>query len=136
MPIAIQYTSDKFPGPTGIAPGVDDLNTTWDELLWSAITFGREVHTTPILQVSVSLYEAVFRISAMRLTLQETARVPRRFERTPAFHNLDPTEKGMLSYFVSMTLCKLFADRRLGAPWILHLDFFRHSLNIQLLPNS
>jgi len=56
--------------------------------------------------------------------------------RTDAFAALDPTEKGMVSYFVGMTLCKLFASRLLLAPWLLHLDVFRSALRPVLLGRS
>jgi len=56
--------------------------------------------------------------------------------RTDAFAALDPTEKGMVSYFLGMTLCKLFASRLLYAPWLLHLDVFRAALNAVTLGRS
>jgi hypothetical protein len=60
----------------------------------------------------------------------------RRLRRTSAFAALDPTEKGMVSYFLGMTLCKLFASRLLDTPWLLHLDVFRPFLNPILLGRS
>jgi hypothetical protein len=56
--------------------------------------------------------------------------------RTNAFVSLGPTEKGMVSYFLGMTLCKLFASRLLSAPWLLHLDVFRPVLNPVTLGRS
>lgn len=56
--------------------------------------------------------------------------------RTDAFAALDPTEKGMVSYFLGMTLCKLFASRLLLAPWLLHLDVFRSVINPVTLGRS
>jgi hypothetical protein len=32
-----------------------------------------------------------------------------------------------------MTICKLFADKVLGTPWLLHLDVFRDQLNPRIL---
>jgi hypothetical protein len=32
-----------------------------------------------------------------------------------------------------MTICKLFADKLLGTPWLLHLDVFREQLNPRIL---
>jgi hypothetical protein len=59
-----------------------------------------------------------------------------RLNRTAAFAALDPTEKGMVSYFLGMTLCKLFASKLLATPWLLHLDVFRPWLNAKLLGRS
>ena len=42
---------------------------------------------------------------------------------------MDPTEKGAVSYFLGMTICKLFASRFLHTPWLLHLDVFRSQLD-------
>ena len=49
--------------------------------------------------------------------------------RTDAFRALDPTEKGAISYFLGMAVCKLFASKLLNTPWLLHLDVFRDQLN-------
>jgi hypothetical protein len=56
--------------------------------------------------------------------------------RTDAYAALDPTEKGMVSYFLGMVLCKLFATRLLQTPWLLHLDVFRAQLNPAILGRS
>jgi len=42
----------------------------------------------------------------------------------------------MVSYFLGMVLCKLFAARRLQTPWLLHLDVFRDQLNPVTLGRS
>ena len=52
-----------------------------------------------------------------------------RLHRTEAFRSLDPTEKGAVSYFLGLVICKLFAARLLNAPWLLHLDVFRDQLD-------
>jgi len=46
---------------------------------------------------------------------------------------MDPTEKGAINYFLGLAFCKLFASEKLGAPWCLHLDVWRHVLNPTLL---
>lgn len=56
--------------------------------------------------------------------------------RTDAYAALDPTEKGMVSYFLGMVLCKLFAARLLRTPWLLHLDVFRAQLSPTMLGRS
>ncbi len=56
--------------------------------------------------------------------------------RTDSFAALDPTEKGMVSYFLGMTLCKVFASSLLRTPWLLHLDVFRTALNPVVLGRS
>jgi hypothetical protein len=41
-----------------------------------------------------------------------------------------------VSYFLGITLCKLFSARLLDAPWVLHLDVFRPMLNAVLRGRS
>ena len=53
--------------------------------------------------------------------------------RTASFRALDPTEKGAVSYFLGMAVCKLFADTMLGTPWLLHLDVFRSQLDPEIV---
>jgi hypothetical protein len=67
------------------------------------------------------------------MLLEQVGPQARRFRRTDAAKRLDPSEKGAVNYFLGLTLCKLFADTMLGAPWLLHLDVFRSQLNPSLL---
>jgi hypothetical protein len=59
-----------------------------------------------------------------------------RLRRTTAAKTLDPSEKGAVNYFLGLAICKLFADKLLGAPWMLHLDVFRPQLNPVLIGRS
>lgn len=59
-----------------------------------------------------------------------------RFRRSAAFKALDPTEKGAISYFLGMTFCKVFANRLLRTPWLLHLDVYRATMSISNLGRS
>ena len=102
-----------------------------DELLWAAITIGRPSTYHVFRYGTASFHEAIFRLSLIRLAVEEDW--GNRLRRTDAFVALDPTEKGMGSYFLGMTLCKLFASRLLNTPWLLHLDVFRSSLSAVIL---
>jgi hypothetical protein len=48
--------------------------------------------------------------------------------RSSAYDGLDPSEKSAISYFMGMTLAKLFADKLLDVPWLMHLDVYRAEL--------
>ncbi len=50
-------------------------------------------------------------------------------KRSDAFQLLDPSEKGAISYFLGLTTAKLFAERMLSTPWLLHLQLFPKSLS-------
>ncbi len=124
------YTSDAF--PTGMVRASGQLQTNWDELLWAALTVGRPNTAYVFRHKHASYHEALFRLSLVRMALeQQTSGGP--LFRTEAFKSLDPTEKGAVSYFLGMAVCKLFASRLLATPWLLHLDVFRDQLNPTVL---
>jgi hypothetical protein len=132
MTLRIDFQSRKFPSVYSFRSGT--LEISWDELLWAAITIGRPSTYHVFQHGPASFHEAIFRLSLIRLSLQQGG--SGRLQRTDAFAALDPTEKGMVSYFLGMTLCKLFASRLLATPWLLHLDVFRSRLNPVTLGRS
>ena len=131
--LEIEFQSEGFPLGCPVRNTTTDLRVGWDDLLWAAITVGRPNWHYVLRHGTASLYEALFRISAVRMTLEQGSPRARRFRRTAAARNLDPSEKGAMNYFLGLTLCKLFAEKTLGAPWMLHLDVFRQQLNPRLL---
>ncbi|MCY4375060.1 MAG: hypothetical protein OXC31_14965 [Spirochaetaceae bacterium] len=70
------------------------------------------------------------------MALEQDRPMSPRLHLTQAMKCLDRTEKGMVNYFVGMTLCKLFANRLLYTPWLLHLDVFREQLQPVLRQGS
>ena len=106
MTLLIEFNSHFFPAAYALRSGT--LSTTWDELLWAAITIGRPSTYHVFRHGEASFHEAIFRLALIRMAVeQDTGGYLRR---TDAFAALDPTEKGMVSYF-GMTVCKLFASR-------------------------
>lgn len=124
--LSITYESVKFPSSFGVSSGI--LNFSWSDLLWAAITIGRPNTAYVFQHGDASIHEALFRISLIRMALEQTP-FSNRLHRTDAFRGLDPTEKGAVSYFLGMAVCKLFASRLLDTPWLLHLDVFRDQLD-------
>lgn len=133
MSLRIDYSSRDFPAVYSLRRN-STLTTTWDELLWAAITIGRPSTYHVFRHGQASFHEAIFRLALVRMAVEQAW--AGRLQRTNAFAALDPTEKGMVSYFLGMTLCKLFASQLLGTPWLLHLDVFRRTLNPLLLGRS
>jgi hypothetical protein len=129
----IDYESEDFPVPGPFPNGVATLTATWDDLLWAAITVGRPNRYYVLRYGVSSRYELLFRASALRLAIEQESPRSWRLRRTPAARNLDPSEKGALNYFLGLTMCKLFADKLLDTPWLLHLDVFRQFLDPALL---
>jgi len=129
----ISYESEDFPTTGTIGNGGANLSASWDDILWAAITVGRPNCHYVFRHGQASLYETLFRLSAVRMTIEQRGPRARVLKRTNASKNLDPSEKGAINYFLGLTLCKLFAEKRLRTPWLLHLDVFRHHLNPAIL---
>ena len=123
----IPYRSEHFP-PGIVQNGRGMLPVTWDDILGAAITVGRPNRYIVFRHGDASVYEAFFRWSIIRMTLEQPP-TSSRLRRTAAARTLDPSEKAAVSYFLGMTFCKLFATNLLNTPWLLHLDVFRPQLD-------
>lgn len=132
MTLRISYQSVDFPAHYSLRSGV--LQTSWNELLWAAITVGRPSAYHVFRHGPASFHEAIFRFALIRMALEQDGNG--NLCRTDAYEALDPTEKGMVSYFLGMAVCKLFAARLLQTPWLLHLDVFRRYLTAVNLGRS
>lgn len=133
--LRLPYTNEAF--PSGVLPnGSHELTVVWDEILWAALTIGRPSVHHAFAHGSASYYEAMFRLSLVRMALEQYGPSATRLRRTSAYKNLDPTEKGAISYFLGMTLCKVFASRLLATPWLLHLDIFKSIIPTSVLGRS
>jgi hypothetical protein len=136
VPLRIDYVSEGFQVSAPVANGPATLSTTWDELLESALTVGRPNRQYVFQYGQPSVYEALFRLSLVRMALEQSSPNATRLSRTTAARTLDPSEKGAINYFLGLAICKLFADKLLNVPWLLHLDVFRPMLNPVLTGRS
>jgi hypothetical protein len=125
--LSIEYESEAFPASRSLLPS-GQLPVAWDDVIWSAITIGRPNLHYVFQHGDASLYEALFRLSLVRMALEQASPYSSRLRRTEAARSLDPTEKGAVNYFLGLVFCKLFAARLLLTPWLLHLDVFRDQL--------
>ena len=136
MALEIRYDSEGFAPNALVVNGASTLTTTWDDLLWAAITVGRPNRQYVFRHGLASAYEALFRLSLIRMALEESGTRNTRLRRTSAARILDPSEKGAVNYFLGLAICKLFAAQLLNVPWMLHLDVFRPRLNLVLTGRS
>ncbi len=130
------YESEGFEPGGLVKNGRGVLTTSWDELLWAAVTVGRPNRQYVFRHGGASVYEAIFRWSLTRMALEQSGPVAYRLRKTEAARTLDPSEKGAVNYFLGMTLCKLFSAKLLNAPWLMHLDVFRPGLDVVLKGRS
>lgn len=136
QPLRIDYESEGFPVGSPVSNGPAVLQTNWNELLWAALTVGRPNRQYVFRHGNASMYEAIFRLSLVRMALEQRGPYAYRLRRTNAAKTLDPTEKGAVNYFLGMAFCKLFCARVLNVWLLVHLDVFRPMLNIALAGRS
>jgi len=126
----IEIQCNNFWGVSGVHSRTEDFS--WDDILWAAITVGRANWLHVFQHGNSSLWEIVCRVAMVRMTLR-TDWNEQHYYCSSAFRALDPSEKGAVSFFVGMIMCKLFAARFLQVPWLMHLDVYRSQINPSLL---
>ena len=109
----IPYSWRDFPHP--MLSGHGFLQADWDDVIWAALTVGRPNTAYVLAHGDASYYEALFRVSLLRMALQQRPSSVS-LHRTDAFRSLDPTEKGAVTYFLGVVFCKLFAHSLLQTP--------------------
>src|SRR5437899_644316 len=95
----LPYRPEQFGahmGPALTRPS--ELQFTWAELCRAAITVGRRNWTDVLRHGTYSLLEAMWRVAIVRANLVEEP--DGRLSRSEVFVNLDPSEKGAVSYFL------------------------------------
>ncbi len=131
----IFYTSDSFRPHLGQRfVGRQVLSATWSELVWAAITAGKASIADLFRFGRYSRLEAIFRAYMLYANLKEGNNY--QYQSTRLYRNLDPSEKGAISYFLGITLAKLFASQLLSVPWLMHLDVYRTRLLPGLAPGK
>ncbi len=124
MPV-IRVAFDQF--PLSPAPLVtEDVAISWPDMIWAAVTVGRRTWADVMAHSVYSYFEAIYRICILRANLRTQA--GGFFARSSAYNNLDPSEKGAVSYFIGLTLGKFLCEQVLDAPWMMHLDVYRTRL--------
>jgi hypothetical protein len=122
----VTYSATGFSMPLDGVNGTSDMDLSWSFLLWSAITVGRAELIHIFRYGDFSLFEIAYRAALLFANLCDNA--AGRIRRSEAYDGLDPSEKSAVSYFLGLTMAKAFAERLLGAPWLMHLDVYREEL--------
>ncbi len=101
--------------------GVVNARFARADLVQAAITFGKSPHFYLAEDGASYLFERQYRVAIVRASLDSSGK---QLKRSPAFGQFERTEKAFASFFLGMTASKLFADRYLDVPWLVHLDVF------------
>jgi hypothetical protein len=127
----IPYKPENFgtyAGPLFKNPG--ELKVSSEELCWAAVTVGRRNWPDVTKHGLYSLFEIQWRITMLWANLVEMA--DGQLAKSDAFHNLDPSEKGSVSFFIGNTIAKLVTERLFDVSWLLHFDVYKNQLNPDL----
>ncbi|HSD17491.1 MAG TPA: hypothetical protein VLC71_09590 [Thermomonas sp.] len=104
---------------SSIPTGKHIIQIDWVDLVWAAISYGKRNASQLIAYQWHSLAELVVKTHSVYAFLRSG---PTGFEKSDLYSNLDATEKGAASYFLGMTMCKIFADQKLNTPWLFHVS--------------
>ena len=127
--MTVKYEARGFdPRQYGIN-GSGSIDTTWHELVYAAITVGRQGWGDVLKHGRYSFFEIIYRAAMLRANLQ---RSQGEIRKSDAYHGLDPSEKAAASYFIGLTLANLMARKLFDVHWLMHLDVYHKILQPRL----
>lgn len=115
--LRISYEATDFPMRSGLN-GYGHLSLTWDEVIWATMTAGK-ARRDVMRHGRYSSADLVHRIACMYAYFDIRGG---QMVRSPAFKSLDPSEKAIASFYLGMAMAKLYADKVLGIPWLMHIS--------------
>ncbi len=119
--LAVPYEASGFPAGSPLN-GVHALNVRWDDLLWASITVGK-AQADLMRSGRYSFAEILHRVACLHAYYDVDKSY--RLVLSSAFKNLDSTEKGVVSFYIGMAMAKLFADKVLNIPWMMHISRYQ-----------
>jgi len=126
MPL-IPYSATNFSGAFTQLNGNAQINVTWAQLVWAAITAGKAAGDEYAYGIYSAL-ERLHRASMMRAYLLEAS--SGHLLQTLPYVMSDPSEKTSISFYLGMTLAKLFAEVLFGVPRMLHVAVYGQNYQI------
>lgn len=99
--------------------GKHNLDVSWEEMVWAAITMGKPGLASLLSHGWHSVSEMVVRTHTVYANLCQFNDY---MEQSSLYRALDPTEKGATSYFMGMLAAKVLSARLLDVPWLFHLS--------------
>ncbi len=126
MPL-IPYRATNFSGAFTQLNGNEQINITWAQLVWAAITVGKSAGDEYAYGFHSTL-ERLNRASMMWAYLREDD--SGHLRQTNPYEMSDPSEKTSISFYLGMALAKLFAEVLFGVPRMLHLAVYGQNYQI------
>lgn len=130
--LVIPYEATDFPVASPLN-GTGSLAVTWNEVLWAAVTvgkaqwdLGRHGHH--------SVAEILHRVACMTAYFDVDG--DGRLARSPAFTQLDPSEKAVVCFYSGMAFAKLYADKVLDIPWMMHISRYESAWSVRYGANT
>src|ERR1035441_7902551 len=124
----IPYQATNFSGPFAqLSTNYADITVTWAQLVWAAITVGKAAGDEYAYGIYSAL-ERLHRASMIRAYLLEAS--SGRLLQTIPYGASDPSEKTSISFYLGMTLAKLFAEDLFVLPRMLHVAVYGQNYQI------
>lgn len=127
--LIIDYSPTAFPAAYSQLAAPGELRCLWSDLVWAGLTVGRRSLRHVIRPETYAYFELVYRSTLLYTHLQAADYRPglwgpidTHLRQSEVYQALDPGEKASISYFIGLTMAKLFAERLLQTPWLSHLD--------------
>ena len=98
--------------------GYGHLSLTWDEVIWATMTVGK-ARRDVLRHGRYSSADLVHRIACRYAYFDIRGG---QMVRSPAFKTMDPSEEAIASSYLGMAMAKLYADKVLGIPWLMHIS--------------
>ena len=133
MPVVNLRTSN-FPAAAGVPNGTQLWDLPWVDLVWAAVSVGKGSLAHMHQYGRYSMFEKTYRSAIIYANLLQTP--DGHFGRSEAYAGLDPSEKGAISYFLGVALTKAFVEKKLGVPWLMHLDLYRGRFGMNIAPGE
>jgi hypothetical protein len=103
--------------------GYNEFNCRWSEIVWVALTVGKPDSSYLHRYGNYSFFERLYRTALLFSNLKQTR--SNTLWRSEVYDKgLDPSEKSAVSYFLGLTFAKLFAEKLLNTPWLMHLGLY------------
>ena len=130
----IPYRATNFSGAFAqLNTNYAEITVTWAQLVWAAITAGKAAGDEYAYGIYSTL-ERLHRASMIRAYLMQTA--SGHIARTMPYRLSDPSEKTSISFYLGMTLAKLFAELLFDVPRMLHFAIYAQNYLIVAAPGE